>query len=223
MPTYSSIHALLHDFYISAGRSFTPYARAIEWSARRLLQRTRILENLSRAKTLRKLLDRSFVSGQNDDEAVMDRFELHDMLIDCYDVMVDDLLLLSAFENHAKAVLLARGYVVHQINKPAYLKSKQRAAPVHVRAVRSAIRKGEAVSFSEKTVGLQELFEGAYLRRFPIPADVNKGLQEIRARRNQIHFNSGFAWTLSIEVLAAASHLGSTIPKRKTPWTRKRA
>lgn len=218
--TYPSIHGLLHDFYITSGRTFSPYARAINWSARNLLKRTRILDNLSRARTLRKLLDRAFASGQNDDEAVMDRFELHDMLIDCYDVMVDDLLLLSAFENHAKAALLGSGYVVHEIAKPSVLRKRQREHPVHVRAVRAALTKGTDVTFSEKTIGLQDLLKPAYLKRFPMPKQVATGIDEIRGRRNQIHFNTGYAWTVTTEVLATVAHLDSTIPKRKTPWSR---
>lgn len=128
--SYPSIHALLHDFYVTSGRSFSPYARVIDWSARKLLTRTRISGNLSRAKTLRKLIDRSLTAAaHDDDEAVMDRFELHYMLTDCYDVMVDDLLLLSAFESHAKATLLGSGYVVHEISTPAALRKSNAITP----------------------------------------------------------------------------------------------
>ncbi len=219
--TYASLHALLHDFYVTGGHSFSPYARVIDCSARRLLQRARIFDNLSRARTLRKLLDRALASGQHDDETVMDRFELHHILIDCYDVMVDDLLLLSAFENHAKAVLLGSGYVVHEITKPAALRGKHREQPVHVRAVRSILRKGTDVTFSEKTVGLETLLKPAYSKKYPISKQVAAGLGEIRGRRNQIHFNTGYAWSVTSEVLATVAHLDSAIPRRKTPWSRK--
>lgn len=83
------------------------------------------------------------------------------------------------------------------------------------------MRKGANATFSEKTVGLQDLLKPGYLKRFPISKQVAAGLEEIRGRRNQIHFNTGYAWTVTTEVIATVAYLDSAIPKRRTPWSRK--
>jgi hypothetical protein len=222
MPTYANLHALLHALYGTTGQSLWRYARAIDWSARNLLQRARIYGNLSRAMTLQKVLARALTDAQptEDAEAIVDRFELHGILTGFYDVMVDDLLLLSAFENHAKAVLLTNGHVVHEISQPSVLRKLQNVKPIHVRTIRSALGKGVNVTFSEKTIGIETLLKAPYLKKYPISRQVAAGISEIRARRNQIHFNSGYVWSVTPEVLATVAYLKSAIPNRKSPWSR---
>jgi hypothetical protein len=83
------------------------------------------------------------------------------------------------------------------------------------------MNKDTGVVFSEKTVGLGILLKPAYLKKYPITKQVATGLEEIRERRNQIHFQTGFAWSVTSDVLATVAHLDQVIPKRKTPWARK--
>ena len=219
--TDMSVHDLLQNFYKTSGHSFSPYAKAIDWFARRHLEKAHIFKNLSRAKRLRKRLDQALSSRKKDEKTVNNNFNLGEKLNCCYDDMVDDLLLMAAFENHAKAVLLKKGYVVHLINEPKTLKKRQKKCPVHIKTVRAEEKKNTNVKFSAFTIGLGQLLNPTYLKCLSIQDQIASCLKEIHKRRNEIHLQTSYVFNVTSELLATVGYLDSTIPENKMSESKK--
>ncbi len=207
-------HELLHDRYISGPAQLAPFARILDWSALSMLNRTTIAANIDRARLLRRLIDESLATGVTDEATFHMRVELHNMLTDLFEVITDDLLLLSAFELHAKAELLRRGYIVHEL-EAGDLSDQQKKRPLHVRTVRAALNRGEQVRFRDHTIGVSVLLRGSYRAKYPFSPSVLRGLREVQNRRNLIHFHVGLAWTVSEDLLAAAQFLDKAIPQHR--------
>src|ERR1700686_4928748 len=95
---FRSVHDLYHDRYVSGGRRLHD-ARQLDVSARLMLERSKILPNLSRAKLLLDLLGFCWKGGQVLDDSEHQRvFDVFGLLMECYEHIVDDLLVISAFE-----------------------------------------------------------------------------------------------------------------------------
>jgi hypothetical protein len=186
-----------------------------------MLERTAILPNLERANLLLDVLERLTPAERFGDESEQSRFfGIFRLLSACYAVIADDLLILSAFEIHAKAVLLKSGYVIHEIRKPAALKSRQRERPIHVRTIRAAIRSGDSVVFAHTTLGIKTLLQSKYITRYPVPLDATIALEEVRTRRNYVHFAEPYAWGVDRNLLELVAHLNKAIPT--SSYTQKR-
>lgn len=210
--SYANIHLLLHDIYLNKVTKIAPYAKQLEGSARSMLDKAKLASNLERAKSLRALLDKHMAKGEKDDEHVEEIFLIHRLLNECFEVITDDLMLLSAFEMYTKGKLLRKGYLVHEVRKPNKMYKRQKKSPVHVRTVRALDRKGEHIEFSEKTIGIGQLLEQGYICKFPLGQSVLKGLSEVRKRRNLVHFQMGMAWSITQELIDFVEYLESVVP-----------
>jgi hypothetical protein len=172
-----------------------------------MLERTTILPNLWRAKVLLDVLDAQRSSANS--------IDLFVLLTDCYDAIVDDLLILAVVEIHAKAQLLRGGYAIHEISAPAALRKQQKTSPVHVRALRAASRRGQNVTFRANTVGISVLFEKEYRRRYGLPDALLGAVAGVRQRRNFVHLTEPFGWSLDRELLDLVEHLNAVVPRQK--------
>jgi hypothetical protein len=211
--SFRSIHDLYHDRYVSGGRRLDD-ARQLDVGARLMLERSTILPRLSRAKVLLDLLDLCWQGGKHQEASERQRvFDVFGLLTECYQPVVDDLLVISAFEIHAKAVLLKLGYVIHQIRKPKALRSLQNESPVHVRTVRASTKRGEDVLFHRNSVGIEVLLQDEYLKHYPLPVGAAAAIMEARTRRNTIHFAEPYVWALDRNLVELVEHLGSAIPR----------
>ncbi len=214
--SYANIHLLLHDIYLNSVSKLAPYAKHLDWSARSMLDKAKITSNVKRAKILRSLVDKHIANNLENDDDREELFLIHQVLSECFEVVVDDLMLLSAFEMYAKGQLLRKGYLVHEISKPSLLNKKQRTSPVHVRTIRAHAKRGEKIKFSEKTIGIGQLVEQGYIGKYPLTEDELVGLSEVRKRRNLVHFQMGMSWRISKELLAFTEYLDSKIPLHET-------
>lgn len=223
MPGHANIHHLYHDHYIRGG-SIRAWANQLHLNARLMLQRTAILPSLSRAQLLLDVLDRFAPPEHFSDESEQSRFfGIFALLTECYEVIADDLLVLSSLELHAKATLLKGGYVIHQIRKPAKLKQLQETDPVHVRRVRARAKNGDEIVFGQKTIGIATWLKPAYMKRYPLPAGAAAAVDEVRRRRNFVHFMEPYTWTVDRNLLDLVSHLDQVIPRMRMRGKRRQA
>jgi hypothetical protein len=210
---YGNIHELYHAHYARGG-SIAAWADQLHQNARIMLQRTAILPSLSRANLLLDVLERFTPAERFGDESEQSRFfGIFRLLTECYEVIADDLLILSALEIHAKATLLKAGYVIHDIRKPTALRQRQKERPIHVRTVRANINKGEDVVFAQTTLGVSTWLQQRYVRFYPLPAGAVNALAEVRRRRNFVHFAEPYTWTVDRNLLELVGHLNNVIPQ----------
>jgi hypothetical protein len=224
--SFRSIHDLYHDRYVSGGRRLND-ARQLDVNARMMLERSKILPNLARANLLLDLLDFCRKGGHVLDDAEHQRvFDVFSLLMECYQYIVDDLLVVSAFEIHAKAVLLKSGYVIHQIREPKKLRKIQSKAPIHVRTVQASSKRGEEVRFQSYSLGIGVLLQEKYLQHYPLPSGTDAAIAQAKTRRDTIHFAEHYPWAVDRNLLKLVEHLGSAIPPiriRRRPTKRHRA
>lgn len=209
---YANIHHLYHDRYRSGG-SITAWVDQLHQNARLMLQRTSILPSLSRAHLLLDVLGRLTAAGDFGDDSEQRFFGIFALLTDCYEVIADDLLILSALEIHAKVMLLKAGYVIHDIRKPATLRKRQKDRPIHVRTVRALAKKGDDVVFAQTTLAIGTLLEQKYIKHYPLSPSAATALAEVRRRRNLVHFAEPYSWTVDRNLLELVDHLNGVIPQ----------
>jgi hypothetical protein len=220
-----SIHDLFHDHYSGTG-SAASWIEYIDRGARVMLDRTTIVPNLQRAKILLDVLDVLQTGDHHDNELELQRvFDVFSLLTDCFEPIADDVLIISALEIHAKAELLRKGYVIHEIRQPSRLRKQQKEKPVHVRTVRAAIRKGEQVVFNQGTLGIGLLLIDKYLKHYPVPPTAVAALAEVRRRRNFVHFPDPYGYGVDRGLLQLVQHLHTVIPpikirRRRSPRRR---
>jgi hypothetical protein len=210
-----SIHDLFNDHY-SGSASATSWIEYIDRGARVMLERTTIVPNLQRAKVLLDVLDVFWTGDHLNNELERQRvFDVFSLLTDCFEPIADDVLIISALEIHAKAELLRKGYVIHEIRHPSRLRKQQNNTPVHVRTVRAALRKGEQVVFNQGTIGISLLLLDKYLKHYPVPPAAVTALAEVRRRRNFVHFPDPYTYGVDRSLLELVQHLHNVIPPIK--------
>jgi hypothetical protein len=206
----------LHESYEKSGKSFKWFALGLESHARSILDYAKIASALERGRILNSLKDRlSALNKKRANDLYID--QIVSMLNDCYRPIVDDVMLLSAFELYARARLLRDGCVVHNIVAPAVLKKKQELEPVRVNSVRSAARKGQSVSFSEVSLGIPCLLKPRYRDKYPklMSQSVLNGFEEVSRRANVNHFYINSGLRITDDLLAAVDYLDSVLPRKK--------
>ena len=208
---HRNIHALHHDRYANGG-VIKHEAEFLDRGARVMLSKTKIVPNLARASMLLDVFEHL---PPAEDAASQERmFNVFHLLSDCYEPVADDVLILAAFEIHAKAQLLRRGYAIHEIHTPSDLKRTQRRSPVHVRSIRALGRRGTPPVFTDKTIGISSLMAPNYFRIYRLPSvAAETALEEVRRRRNFVHFGEPYTWALDRALLNLVSHLERVIPQ----------
>jgi hypothetical protein len=208
-------HEYMHDLYKS-GKAFGRTAKLLRYSARQMFDKADIANNLNKAKKLRALYDYLRTQKGGAPLEQMERWSIpFEALNDCFSVILDDLMLLSAYEMYAKAFLISKGYVVHEIEIPQSLKRLQKKGPIHVRTIRAKMASGEVVKFQETTIGIGHLLSSGYKAKVKTPKLVEDGLIEARNRRNRIHFALSYTWSVTPQLLALVEYLDKEIPKSK--------
>jgi hypothetical protein len=198
----------MHEQYLE-GKNSKMY-KSLDYFSRSMLNKATIVKNLKSAKALRKGCDEKMKAGESFEND--DFHQLFKLLTDCFEVIVDDVILLSAFEMLIKRKLLAKSYVIHEITKPLFLKKKQKKVPIHNRTIQSLTKKGEEIKFSDNTIGIGFLTKEEYLTKTKVPDSILKGLAKVRNRRNLVHFQSPFAWSVDNELLDFVEYLNNEIP-----------
>ena len=192
--------------------------KSLDWMAREMLDKAKITKNVDHAKKLRALVDQSFAKEGKSEFDREVTSELFSLLASCFDVIIDDVIIASAFELHAKRLLLSQGYCVHDISAPSSLQDAQRGkkgrngAPVHVKTIKASEARGVRVKFKPTTLGLSTLMSKSYAEKLKISQEAMRGLAEVRDRRNLVHFHTHFSWNVTDALLALVGHLNKAIP-----------
>ena len=212
----TTIVDLIHEGYRKGKSNLA--TSSLDWMARSMLEKAKIAKHIDRAKVLRTLVDQSFAKSGKGEFDRKAGHELFSLLSECFDVLIDDLIIGSAFELYAKRMLLSQGYCVHDISLPENLRLAQRGkkgqggAPVHVNTIKATETKGAAVGFGETTLSLSILMSKPYANRLNLPADAMRGLAEVRERRNLVHFHTHLTWNVTSDLLALVEYLDKAIP-----------
>lgn len=188
-------------------------ALQLEAYARRALDSVPLASNIEQARALSEvhefLIKRDFTQESN----VRRHLAVHRALTKDYVPVVHDVLLVSAFELLAKASLIRRSLVVHEIKEPIDLSDMQRKIPIHRNTLRARQKLGETIVFSNRTIGLSVLLGSKYRKHYPLSNLEYQGLKEARERRNLIHFQVHLLWNVSKSLIEFAAYLGQNIPK----------
>lgn len=180
-----------------------------------MLEKADIVRNLRQARELRLLRDRMVtqISGMSKEER-HEFMMLYQVQMGYYDVIVDDLIVMGAFEMYAKAMLLARQRIPHLVTKPNQLSKLQKKHPLHMRTYRSQLRKGKLVSLSPNTLTASTLLHPNYQAVIGLPRSTFAELSKINKRRNLVHFHLALSWDLPIEAIEAIETLRDAIDIR---------
>ena len=188
----------------------------LDWTARSIYEKAKVAQNLTRAKLLRKIVDEKFKgSKKKTEQEILEIRDLHLLLVECYEVITDDLLLISSLELIAKRKLVAKCYVIHQVKAPKSLCNEQKRKPIHARTIQAMERAGKPVSFRESTIGISVLLGKRYRQATAIPDHILSGVQIARRRRNLIHFHVANFYTVETELLNFIGYLNEVIPSRR--------
>lgn len=206
----NTIHDYMHTQYLS-GAQFKEY-KNLDWAARSMLDKTTIVKNIERAKSLRKLCNKEMKNVRENKHSTDDYIELYKLLLECYETIVDDVMILSAFEILMKRRLLAKGYVIHNIIKPNELKNIQKKRPVHRRTICSQDKKNIKIEFSDNTLGIGLLLNKGYIERIKVPESFLECIDRVRKRRNLVHFHNGYAFDLDDNLINFVEYLNKAIP-----------
>lgn len=142
--------------------------------------------------------------------------------------LIDDIQISISFENYLKSKLLLSGFVIHIIDSKALgekfreYEKKQRKRPITI----SDIKKAEGVfrkrktnyifhSLTEKTINYSTLLNKPnYKDRIKLPPELFRILDNIRKRRNNLHYLINYSTVYNSKVLTDYQYLKSIIDNR---------
>lgn len=131
----------------------------------------------------------------------------------CWDYIVDEVLILAAFEFYAKASLLKNNYLIHTIDITCSLKSKQKKSLVSASEVAAEFSTNPSeFKISKNTFGANRLLkEEEYVVLYNLSKSTIDHMIEIKDRRNQIHFNLGTVRGVDSKISETVSELHKAI------------
>jgi len=200
--SFKSAAAALHFYYTEPGK-LASWGRPLNWFARNTLEKAKIAQNIERAKELRGVYD----SLLKDKRPVEEWSTVFRVLSGYYEVIQDDLMLISAYELHLKSKLLRKNYAIHEICAPKELSKRQKKEPIHKRTMQAYIARGETIKFTEKTLGISTITEKGYAKFHTTNRSVERGFKIAKARRNLVHFTLGHAYQVDKELLDFVEYL----------------
>ena len=165
------------------GGSLSKEVELLRKTAKEYLLRVRMVEE---ADTM-LALDRAVQIMPDDQEGLQQMGLLLRDLYNRYDVVHDDLFIVAAFENFAKAELLSKRYLVHRISNPKELARKQHRKPIHINSIRSKKYRDD-VFIEHFTLGVDTLLNHNYSLAIGITESEKYALEKCRQIRNSIHF-----------------------------------
>ncbi|MCP4394687.1 MAG: hypothetical protein GY804_10545 [Alphaproteobacteria bacterium] len=148
-----------------------------------------------------------------DDDLGNQTLDLISRLFRFYDFVVDDVIIIGAFERYLKACLLRDGYVVHIIKK-GKLNKQQKNKPISTKELQDANNESSSVTIEDnKTIGCASLLKDEYFKLNPLEDEYQEYFNDIQNNRNKIHFSgtSFFHNGGNLRHLNAIQHLYETI------------
>ncbi len=181
-----SVFANLYEYFVSLYKKAEAIDKDILWSnykgARMLLEKSEIVNNFRPLSVITDAIDYLRSKECRDSSRVL--LELISLTQEYYKYIGDEVIILGAYEQYAKSLLLEKNVVVHRITSPSELAGKQNETPIiytDIDMSKNTIR--------EETIGLATLFREQYQRVIGTDPETLKVLKEMRAIRNLIHFD----------------------------------
>ncbi len=134
-----------------------------------------------------RIANKVWKSISSEEEAMMPFMEEH---------IIDQIKITLAFENFVKAMLLAKGNIIHVIDKEIHpeIFKKQKTEPINIEEIRTVQNyeiKNGMVHFkglTTKTLSNSIIFEvPKYVELYKMPESVLEAVREINKERNQLH------------------------------------
>jgi hypothetical protein len=160
-------------------------AREILHYAKKMLGKAKIVQNLESAITISQAMN--LTRGQPDIDLHMGLFR---SLSQFHEYIIDEVAIVSAFELYAKATLLKKQYLIHEITRPAHLRTKQKKTPIHRATFRASYRKGENPQVDFKTLGTGKLLSAKYKKCIGLPSYVFTEIASFNKDRNLVHLHA---------------------------------
>lgn len=166
------------------GGSLSEDIRFLKSTARKYINRATVVKKAEVALNLNKEWSRISETSHESQEitGVLQQAEQN-----LYDLEHDDLFIIAAFENYAKAILLSKRYVVHTIRKPSALNNAQKKRPIDINTIR-AEKNLPDLWFEHHTIGVNYLLKPKYMEHLGLSDKAEYAIKKCRIIRNNIHF-----------------------------------
>ena len=128
-----------------------------------------------------------------------------------HEYIIDEVAIVSAFELYAKAILLKKQCLIHEITQPSYLRAQQKRSPIHRATYRASHRKGETPQISFKTLGTSQLLKLKYKKKIGLPSHVYTEIANFNKDRNLVHLHAIQIYGLSEKNIKGIKALKSKI------------
>jgi len=179
---YDTFNEIFFKKIINGG-SLRYEIRRLRETAKKYINRATVAKKANIALRLSQISNETV--GIADEEEI--RTVLFHLTDELYDFVHDDLFIVAAFENYAKATLLAKRYVVHIVKKPNSLYRKQKTNPIHIQTIRSN-KHLPNLRLEHYTIGVNTLLKPNYFQLLSLSDKAEKAIHQCRHIRNQIHF-----------------------------------
>lgn len=199
--------AHFHEIYLGIVRE-PLVVRGVFHFAGQMLSKAKIVENIEIAYPLAKALKKSLNSKKVDADVTL---ELMHALLRLRDFILDEVVIVSAFELYSKAILIKRQYIIHEIEYPRDLKTRQKKEPIRRNTYRAYSRRGETPKISRNTLSASQLLKQSYAEKIPLSAGAMTAIRSFNAARNLVHFQMSELHGINLEKLDAICELQAKI------------
>ena len=209
MSNFKNHCSYVEDKYLNGG-SFKVDVDAMFGNAGHFLNKTKISKHLDEAISLCKV--HSHLLQVNDCD-IEDKIHLYQVLSSFYEPIIDDVLIFSAFELIAKAKLLKKRYIVHEVRDctdDSKFSKKQKTEPLHISTYRKLFKEGHINGIKGITIGGRILLKEKYYEKLNMLNIHKSSIENMRFMRNRLHsVELGYAWGVELEWLEAVRYLKS--------------
>lgn len=108
-------------------------------------------------------------------------------VMECYDYIADELIIVGAFEQYAKTMLLENDIVIHVINGPEVLKKEQRTHPIDF----VSCNNNESITICENSIEISTIVNNEpYYKLINMNASELDCIRKMIKMRNRVHLNT---------------------------------
>ena len=176
--------------------------------SQKLIDKSKIANNLEKVINMKKVIN--YLLGKKDlNEKIL---LLTGTMFEFYDYIVDDFIIIGAYENFIKGKLIEMGHVPFKV-KISYksLFNRQKRTPIHIDEIKEELGEDIADHLQDYTLGASVLLKESYFKITDLCSDTRLQLHEANQRRNKIHFDTGAIVGLELEFLYAIQDLANKI------------
>lgn len=212
MPSFENDFEYLCHIYRNGGTLPKMYINNIFYAAGYFLSNAKIYKNLDNAQLAIEQIDQ--LSKMRNEKVVEARMAFHMILSNYYQHTVDDVLIVSAFENYAKGMLLKRRYIPHVVNSPIDWKREQKKQPLHILKFRAGLARGIDIQLSDMTLSPSILTKNSYLDKIEYSKQRKAELLKTISNRNKLHFRGMDSYSFKSEYFDQIAYLTKLIKKQ---------